>query len=177
MAFKTIGQDVRIDENTKILHPELISLGNHISIDWGFYCVTQMELGNYVHIAPYCTIIGGKDGFFKMGNFTAMAAGCRIICATDSYNGDSIIIPWIPLKYRNIIVKPVVLEDYTTLGTNTIVFPGVTIAEGSVVGAGSIVTKNTEPWGIYFGSPAKWVKPRSKKILEYAKEINNEDNV
>lgn len=163
-----IGEDVRIDSNTRIAHPDLVSIGSHVAIDWGFYCVTQMELGDYVHIAPYCTVIGGKEGCFKMGNFTAMAAGCRIICATDSYNGDSLIIPWIPTEYRKIINKPVILENYVTLGTNTIVLPGITIAEGTVTGAGSVVTKNTEPWSVYVGTPAKLIRPRSKQIIEYA---------
>ena len=171
--FKSIGSDICIDNNVCIKHPELISMGSHIAIDWGFYCVTQMELGNYVHIAPYCTVIGGKEGFFKMDNFTAMAAGCRIICATDSYEGDSIIIPWVPIKYRKIKNAPVILENYVTLGTNVIVFPGVTVAEGTVIGAGSIVTHSTEPWSIYFGSPAKIIRRRSKKIIDYANELEN----
>ena len=169
--FKSMGQDVRIDNNVCIKEPELVSVGNHVAIDWGFYCVTQMELGDYVHIGPYCTVIGGKEGFFKMGNFTALAAGCRIICATDSYDGDSLIIPWIPLEYRNIITKPVIIEDFVTLGTNTIVFPGVTLAEGSVVGAGGVVTKDTLPWTVYIGSPATPRRSRSNKIIEYAKEM------
>lgn len=171
--LKHVGDDVRIDDNVCIKHPELVNIGNHVSIDWGFYCVTQMELADYVHIAPYCTVIGGTEGHFKMGKFTAMAAGCRIICATDSYEGDSVIIPWVSLEYRNIINKPVFLEDYTTLGTNVVIFPGITIAEGSVVGAGSVVTKNTEPWSIYFGTPAKFIRPRSKKIIDYANEIES----
>ena len=43
--------------------------------------------------------------------------------------------------------------------------PGITIREGSVVGAGSIVTKDTEPWMIYVGSPARAIKPRDKNMI------------
>jgi galactoside O-acetyltransferase len=50
--------------------------------------------------------------------------------------------------------------------------PGVTIAEGSVIGACSLVTKDTEPWTIYMGVPARAVKIRKKeKMLQYAKEL------
>mgnify|MGYP001559625033 CR=1 FL=1 len=50
--------------------------------------------------------------------------------------------------------------------------PGVTVAEGSVVGAGSFLNKNTKPWTIYMGSPAKPVKTRPKeKMIEYAKKL------
>jgi galactoside O-acetyltransferase len=50
--------------------------------------------------------------------------------------------------------------------------PGITIAEGSVIGACSLVTKNTEPWTIYAGVPARAIKVRpNKKMLEFAKKM------
>jgi galactoside O-acetyltransferase len=46
------------------------------------------------------------------------------------------------------------------------------LAEGSVIGANSLVTKSTEPWTIYVGSPAKPVKARPKeKMIEYARRL------
>ena len=41
------------------------------------------------------------------------------------------------------------------LGTNVVVLPGVTIGEGAVVGANSLVTKDLKPWTVYKGSPAR----------------------
>jgi galactoside O-acetyltransferase len=53
--------------------------------------------------------------------------------------------------------------------------PGVTLKEGSVVGSNSVVTKDTEPWTIYLGSPAKPIKLRDKsKIIENAKKLGYE---
>jgi dTDP-4-amino-4,6-dideoxy-D-glucose acyltransferase len=50
--------------------------------------------------------------------------------------------------------------------------PGVTLAEGSVVGSNSVLTKDTEPWTIYVGNPAKPIKIRDNEtILQYAKEL------
>jgi galactoside O-acetyltransferase len=50
--------------------------------------------------------------------------------------------------------------------------PGITLAEGSVVGSNSVLTKDTEPWTIYVGSPAKPVGKRDKEIiLKNAKEL------
>ena len=50
--------------------------------------------------------------------------------------------------------------------------PGVTLAEGSILGANSLLTKDTEPWTIYVGSPAKPVKIRDRgKIIEYASKL------
>jgi dTDP-4-amino-4,6-dideoxy-D-glucose acyltransferase len=165
------GTDVIIDSNVKIRYPKSVTMGDHIAIDWGFYCTTQLELKDWIHIAPYCTVIGGKEAMFKMGNFTTLAAGCRIICASDDYLGEGLTNPWVPEQYRKIISAPVVMENYSILGTNVIVFPGVTIAEGTAIGAGSLVNKDTEPWSVYVGTPAHRIKDRSKKLLEYAKEM------
>lgn len=56
------------------------------------------------------------------------------------------------------LAKPVIIEDGCWLATNVTVLPGVTIARGCVVGAGSVVTRNTEPNGMYAGSPARRIR-------------------
>jgi galactoside O-acetyltransferase len=58
-----------------------------------------------------------------------------------------------------------------------VVLPGVTLGEGSVIGANSVVTKDTEPWKIYVGSPAKPIKDRERgNIEEYDKILKDRDN-
>jgi len=56
--------------------------------------------------------------------------------------------------------------------------PGVNIGEGCSVGAMSLVNKSIEPWGIYFGVPARRIKERKKNILElerqFLAEISND---
>jgi maltose O-acetyltransferase len=51
---------------------------------------------------------------------------------------------------------PVVVGDGCWIGARVVVLPGVTIAPGCVIGAGSIVTSDTEPNGVYLGVPARW---------------------
>ena len=54
--------------------------------------------------------------------------------------------------------------------------PGVTIGEGSIIGANSLVLSDTEPWTIYVGNPARPIKIRNKgNILEYYKNLNDMD--
>jgi acetyltransferase-like isoleucine patch superfamily enzyme len=167
------GLDVVVSEHVDIRRPELLVLGNHVAIDSFFVCTTQLVVKDYVHLGPFISIIGGKDAYCEIGNFSGMAAGCRIVCASDEYQGEGIVNPFIPAQYRdNVICEQVVLEDFVTLGTNVIVLPGVRIAQGTVVSAGSIVTKNTQPWCVYAGTPARPIKERSKeKMLRYAKEL------
>lgn len=56
---------------------------------------------------------------------------------------------------------PVSIEDDVWIGTNCVILPGVTIGEGAVIAAGSIVTKNVESFSIVGGTPAKTIKKRS----------------
>ena len=164
--LKKCGYDVRISDLAHISRPELVEIGSHIVIDMWVYISTNLIMGHYIHIAPSVTILGGAGSLLKMGNFTNIGSGGRIVCATDDFE-QGLISPVVPLEYRTIISKPVIFEDYATLGVNCTVLPGVTLGEGCIVGANSVVTKNTEPWMIYAGSPARPIKPRKKeRILE-----------
>ena len=170
-SYKKIGKDVRISEKSEITRPELVSIGNHIAIDSWVYISTQLEMGDYIHIAPSVTILGGKDSLLKMGNFTNIGSGSRIVCATDDFK-QGMISPVVPTKHRTIINEPIVFEDYATLGVNCTVLPGVVLAEGTIVGANSIVTSNTKPWTVYAGSPAREVGKRdSIRAKKSAKEL------
>ena len=171
--LKSCGEDVYISSNVEIKRPHLVEIGNHVAIDTGFYCTTAFNIKDYIHIGPYVTIIGGPTGEFYMGNFTTIAAGSRIICGSDGHLGDGLIGPTIPNEYRDTVtVAPVIFEDFASVGTNVIVNPGVTLAQGKVIGANSFVTKDTQPWTIYIGSPARPVKVRKKEIMiEYARKL------
>ena len=58
------------------------------------------------------------------------------------------------------------------IGAGTIVLPGVNLAEGTSIGASSLVTKSTSPWGIYYGIPAKFKKSISQDLLKLVSEYN-----
>lgn len=65
------------------------------------------------------------------------------------------------------IVAPVTIEDYVFIGPRAIILPGVIIKKGAVVGAGAVVTKDVEEHTIVGGVPAKVIKERSAKNLQY----------
>jgi acetyltransferase-like isoleucine patch superfamily enzyme len=172
-GFKKIGEDVRISDQCFISRPESITIGNHVAIDMWTYISVEAILGNYIHIAPSVSIIGGKDSKIIMEDFTNIGSGSRIVCATDDFS-QGLISPVVPIEHRTVITKPVIFKKFSTLGVNCVVLPGVTLGEGSIVGANSLVTKDTEPWTIYAGSPAKPIKIRDKdRIIESAKKLLN----
>jgi len=172
--LKSAGEDVFISEKVEIRRPQLVSVGNHIAIDSGFYITTGAELRDYIHISAFVHIIGGPNALLKMGNFTNISLGGKIICGSDAFLGEGLIsAPGLPEEFRDrLIIEPVIFEDFANTGANVTILPGVILREGSVVGANSLVTKSTEPWTIYAGSPARPVKARKKEtMIEYAKRL------
>jgi len=169
--YKKIGEDVIISPLASITRPHLVSIGSHVAIDAWTYISTAMKIGDYIHIAPSVTILGGADAYLQMGNFTNIGSGGKIICAGDDFK-QGLISPVVPIQYRTVVNKPIIFEDFATLGVNCCVLPGVTLREGSIVGANSVVLKDTEPWTIYAGSPARPIGKRDKeRILKGAEEL------
>lgn len=172
--LKHSGEDVLISSMVEIKRPHLISFGNHVAVDSGFYITTGAETGDYIHISPYVCVIGGERGFLKMGHFTNISVGGRIICGSDEFMGEGLIsAPGLPEEFRdNLILSPVIFENFVNTGAGVTILPGVILAEGTVIGACSLVTKNTEPWTIYTGIPARAYKTRNKdKMIEFAKRL------
>lgn len=171
-----IGVDVFMDDDITFKRPELCVIGNHVSIDKGFYCTTSITIGDYVHISPYVTCIGGKSGKFIIKGFNNIMAGARIICGSDRFDDSGLFGALIPdeLKGRQII-EPIIMEKFSNIGTNSIVLPGSRLREGVLLTAGSLLIGDTEEWGVYKGNPAKLVKKIDKtKIIENAKKLGYE---
>ena len=82
----------------------------------------------------------------------------------DDFSGKYLIGPIHPYELTNVTGGKIVLKQYSQIGAHCVVFPNVTIGEGSVVGACSLITKSLDDWGIFAGIPAKWIKPREKNI-------------
>jgi len=152
-------------------------VGDHVAIDYGFYCTTKLALGDYVHIGPHVSCIGGVDVGFIAKGFNNIMAGARIICASDRFAGLGIGGALIPDEYRGAVMKGnIIMEPFSNIGTNAIVMPGAHLAMGVMVSVGSVLFPGpTKPWGIYKGNPAKYVKRiRQETILLNAKAMGYE---
>lgn len=61
------------------------------------------------------------------------------------------------------VTKPIEIKDYAWICANCFIMMGVKIEEGCIIGATSSLFKSTEPWGVYGGNPAKFIKKRILK--------------
>jgi dTDP-4-amino-4,6-dideoxy-D-glucose acyltransferase len=167
------GTNVFISAKVEIRRPHLVSVGNHVAIDSGTYITTQARIGDYTHISPYTTVIGGAKSKIIVEDFVTIGTGTKILAGSDRFLGDGFTSVTVPEEFRDTVdFTTVSLKRFSGIGANAVIMPGVTIAEGSVIGACSLVTKDTEPWTIYMGSPAKPFKVRPhQKMLDYAKQL------
>ena len=173
--IKALGDDIIVDEDV-VVKQNLVINGSHVAIDKGVYCTTNTIIGDYVHIGPYVTIIGGKEGSFTAKGFNNIMAGARVVCGSDRFDDSGLFGALIPkeLKGRQ-ITNPVIMEEFSNIGTNSIVLPGSILRKGVLLSAGSLLMGDTEEWGVYKGNPAKLVKKiDSKKILKNAKKLGYE---
>lgn len=158
-------KDVFIDEDHTI--KGFFDVGCHVAIDKGFYCTTNLIIGDYVHISPYVTCIGGKNFNLILKGFNNLMAGSRIICCSDRFNGSGLFGAMIPDEYKGEqICGDVIIEPFSNVGTNAIVMPNTHLKKGVLVTAGSLIMGETEEWGVYKGNPAVLVKKIDGSIIE-----------
>jgi acetyltransferase-like isoleucine patch superfamily enzyme len=170
--IKIKGEDVYMDSDIVIKQDNTIE-GSHVAIDKGFYCTTNINIGDYVHIGPYVTIIGGKEGLFTSKGFNNIMAGARIVCGSDRFDDSGLFGAMIPKDLKGTqIIEPVIMEEFSNIGTNAIVLPGSILRKGVLLTAGSLLIGDTEEWGVYKGNPAVLIKKiDGTKIIENAKNL------
>ena len=180
--FKEIGKNIVIYEPVAIIQPENIILKSNIIISEFSFIASGLGLyiGNFIHLATHSCISGG--GYCILEDFVGVCAGVKIITGSDDISGNGIPTPTIPRElqsqYRSFYQSFVHCQKHVFLSSNCVIHPGITIGEGTVVGSGSIVTKDLDPWGIYNGIPAKRVKDRPReKILELENRLFEECSI
>lgn len=175
LSFLRVGDDVMIWPVAKVVSPENISIGDSVIIDDFVFIMggEQTIIGSFIHIASFTSITGG--GKLIMEDFSAISSGCRVFTGNDDYSGGCLTGPTIPPPYREPIRSFVHLEKHALIGANTVILPGVTIGQGTTVGANSLVKSDLEPWAVYVGSPVKRIGTRPKdRILEYEEKLRAE---
>jgi acetyltransferase-like isoleucine patch superfamily enzyme len=175
--FKYIGKNVKISDKASIYNCKQIEIDDNSRID--DFCVIsgKIRIGKNVHITPMCLVAGGEKGIV-FEDFTTIAYGVQAFTQSDDYSGKTMTNSTIPKKYKNEFMQEIILKKYSIVGAGSIIMPGVILAEGTSIGAMTLVLESTKPWGIYVGNPARRLKDRKKDLLELEKEyLANEGKI
>lgn len=165
LGLKSYGENVLISRKASIYSPERIILGNNVRID--DFCILSgnIKLGNNIHISAYSALYASMGIVFE--DNSGCSARTTIYSAMDDFSGDYLIGPMHPKEFTNVTGGKVIIGKYVQLGAHCLIFPNLTIGTGTVVGALSLVTKDLPEWSICVGIPARKIKDRNKKMLNF----------
>lgn len=132
--FKKTGKNVNVEKGARFGFGENIEIGDNSGIGMNCRIPPNTSIGNDVMMGPDCIIYPSNHKFDR----------------TD-----------IPMNQQGFTeTSQTIIGNDVWIGGRVIILPGKIIADGVIVAAGSVVTKNLEPYGIYGGNPAKLIKSR-----------------
>jgi acetyltransferase-like isoleucine patch superfamily enzyme len=181
MIFERLGKSVRIHPNVQIFGTRLIRIGSNSQLLQGVYIKTKghlnsvklgesvtldrfvaidtdggdVEIGNSTYIGPQVRLDG--PGFIKIGRDCMIASYSTLVAGNHIFSDRTR-----PIREQGMTYKGITVEDDCWLGSEVRVLDGVTIGQGSVIGDGSVVTKDIPSYSIAVGVPAKVIGHREQ---------------
>lgn len=166
------GKNVLISRKTSVYCTKL-EIGDNVRIDDFCILTGEIKIGSYVHICSFSQLSGGAG--IVIEDFSGTGSRSLLYSQSDDFSGEYLVGPLIDSKWTNVTKGTIHLKKHSSVGAGSIVLPGVTIAEGTVVSVQSLVKEDTKPWKIYFGAPARAIKDRAQNVLELEKKFLREE--
>ncbi len=130
-------------------------IGRGTTIDYGTYIryPKKVHIGAWSTVNRCCSFLPSfsqKDGTITIGNHVAIAMGVTFLAAGHNYKQVSLPDT----------AAPICVGDHAWIGANATILPGVSIGEGAVIGAGSVVSRDIPAWSVAVGIPCRVIKER-----------------
>lgn len=165
-SYIRVGRNFIAQDNCEIngLSQQGLVFGDKVTI--GSYAIIRptnlyggeagvgLKMGNNSSIGPYSYI--GCSGYIEIGDNVMISP--RVSIYSENHNFEDTERPMIEQGVTRSFVK---IEDDCWIAANSVILAGVTIGRGSIVAAGSVVTKDVEPFSIVAGNPARLIKSRN----------------
>jgi dTDP-4-amino-4,6-dideoxy-D-glucose acyltransferase len=158
--LKRIGEGVRLMPLAKIANPGVVELDDFCRVRdfvfvWGGLGV---KIGKYSDVQPHVVVWGG--GTLDVGDRVSIGPGSVLLTAVYSHEPGMRMVDGLGEGTSKALYGLLTIGNDVYIGANCTIMPNIVIGEGAVLGAGSFVNKNCEPYGIYVGSPAKKIATR-----------------
>lgn len=176
LGAAAVGENVAVHETCVLVALENMRIGSNVRVD-PFTIINAaggwIQLGDFVHVASHVFVSGGSG--VEIGDFAGLSPGSRILSRSDDFTGEYMTGPTLPPGYtKPPAQRPVRVGRHAVVGAGSVVLPEVEIGEGATVGAGSVVSRSLEPWRIYAGAPARFLRERRRDILELETRLRRE---
>ena len=146
------------------LNPEKIQI--HVTSRVDGFCKLEggkgLTIGKYVHIASF-SHIGLGGGTTIIGDYVGISSHVCIISGSnvcDDVPSMSAVAPFHLRLFNKEYVTT--LKKWSGVYAGAIVFPGVTLHEGAILGAGGVATEDIPAWQVWAGNPARFIRMRRK---------------
>jgi acetyltransferase-like isoleucine patch superfamily enzyme len=152
----TIGRGSRIHRCSLVASGRGISLGESVNLHDG--CILnaldgQISIKDHSDLGPNMTIYG--FGSVSIGSYVAIASYSTVVASNHNFNNRDTYI-----SLQGSTGKGISIEDDVWIGAHCVILDGVTVGKGSVVGAGSVVSKSVAPYSVVAGIPARLIRKR-----------------
>ncbi len=131
----------------------LKSMGDDVNIEHGATFDSRVEIGDRSGLGVNCSVIGPVT----IGKHVNMGPDVIIYTRNHAHSRTDITMQEQGFE----CYKPVTIGDDVWIGGRVIILPGVSIGNGSIIGAGAVVTKDVPPYSITAGNPARVVRNRN----------------
>lgn len=158
-----VGVNVLIAPNVRVKYLSEIKLNSFAYLDQGATIMCPATIGRYCHIAFGVFVSGG--GSLEVEDFASIGMKSIVLTSTDTAaNGFRATGPMVKASERKVVRKKTILRKDSFTGPFALIFPGVTMSEGSVVTGGSVLRRNTKEWTVYHGNPASAISTRQRVV-------------
>ena len=138
-----------------------------------------IDIGDWTSGCPRIISCDGKNGKLRIGKFCSIADNVTILLGgehnhqlTSTYPFDNLLIRFHELGPTVNTKGDVIIGNDVWIGYDALILSGVTIGDGAVIGARSVLTKNVEPYAIVAGNPARLIKYRfSPEVIKHLLEV------
>ncbi|MGB3653880.1 MAG: acyltransferase [Rivularia sp. (in: cyanobacteria)] len=120
----------------------------------------KITIGSDCSVNPYTILFGNGD--LVIGNWVRMAT--HVVINPGNHLYDDIDTP---IDLQPLTNKGVVIEDDVWIGAGVVILEGCKIGKGSVIGAGTVVTKSVEPYSVVVGVPGRVIKKRGETTKQH----------
>lgn len=135
--------------------------GVHVYPGAKIWAPWNLELGDGCGVAKGAILY--SQGKIKVGRRAVISQGAHLVTGTHDYSH-----PGFPL-----LTKPIHVGDHAWIAAEAFIHPGITIGNGCVIGARSVVTRNMPEWNVCAGHPCEPIKTRSFKQNIYDKHLSD----
>jgi acetyltransferase-like isoleucine patch superfamily enzyme len=157
----SVGKRVMVDDYAVLDakgHTSSIVLGDKILLGRNTILScnnARISIGSLVSIGPFCFF--ASKSHIDVGSNVSIGSGTHLLAGTHAVDD-----PTTPIILQERISQGITVEDDVWIGSGSKILDGVTIGRGSIVGAGSVVSKDVPPFSMVLGNPARVLQKRKE---------------